>query len=200
MEASVTNIELYRIWKSQEDLGLDWIVARLTAPEATEKMKAGKAFHAALEKAQETEHYSVSANGYAFSFLCDAEMALPQMRECSVTKNYAGLLVKGRVDGIYGKAVSDIKTTEDVDLDRYMESLQWRYYLDMTDADRFDWHIFQMREVRSNDPTRLYEVFGYHKLTQYRYVNLAYDCLKAAQEYKEFAEIHLRPSPETSLK
>jgi hypothetical protein len=176
------------MWKEQEDLDVGWLLNRLLVREQTDKMKAGEAFHKALENAPDSEHYSLSAMGYTFSFLCDAEIALPRLRECSVSQDYEGLRVKGRVDLIDGKTVSDIKTTEYADLERYMEGLQWRFYLDMTGADRFDWHVFQMREVATKEADRLCEVFGYHKLTQYRYASIHEDCLEAAREYREFAE------------
>lgn len=193
METSVSNIETYRIWKAAEDLDISWLIQRLTVREQTAKMKAGEAFHKALEKALETEHYAVSAMGHSFSFLCDAEISLPKLRECSISKDYDGLLVRARVDAISGRTVTDIKTTEDVDFDRYMESYQWRFYLDITGADRFEWPIFQMREVPSDDATICFDVFGFHKLIQYRYDGLHEDCVRAAQEYKEFAERHLPP-------
>src|ERR1700704_282988 len=94
LEASVTNVNLYKIWKEEEGLDVGWLLNKILVREQTEKMKAGEAFHRALEVALETEHYTLSAMGYTFTFLCDAELALPYLRECSMSKEYDGLLVK----------------------------------------------------------------------------------------------------------
>jgi hypothetical protein len=195
LETSVSNLNLYKIWKEQEDLDVGWLLTKILVREQTDKMKAGEAFHKALESTLETDHYSVSAMGYTFQFLVDAEMALPRLREASLSQDYAGLLVKGRVDGITGKLVTDLKTTEQFDAERYVDGLQWRYYLDMTGADRFDWHVFQMSEAKSPGTDVVYEVYGYHKLTQYRYAGMHEDCVKWAREYRDFAERFL-PIPE----
>jgi hypothetical protein len=126
----------------------------------------------------------------------DAEIAMPALREASLSQDYDGLLVKGRVDGITGKLVTDLKATEQFDAERYVDGLQWRFYLDMTGADRFDWHVFQI--YQDGDPATdgfLYAVRGYHKLTQYRYAGMHEDCLRWAREYREFADRFL-PTPE----
>jgi hypothetical protein len=188
IETSVTNVNLYRTWKQEEGLDVGWLLTKILVREQTPKMVAGEAFHNAIEEAQESEHYSLGAMGYVFQFLCDAELALPTLREVSMSKEYDGLLVKGRVDAIDAKIVSDLKTTEQFEPERYLDGLQWRFYLDMTEADRFDWHVFQMRETTSKYCDHLCEVFGYHTLTQYRYDGMHEECLKWAREYREFAE------------
>lgn len=189
LETSVSNVNLYKTWSEEEGLDVGWLLTKILVREQTDKMKAGEAFHKAVELALETEHYSVSAMGYTFHFLCDAELSLPKLREASLSQDYDGLLVKGRVDGISGKLVTDLKTTEQFDAERYVDGLQWRFYLDMTGADRFDWHVFQMKDAtQPADENLVYEVYGYHKLTQYRYAGMHEDCLRWAGRYKDFAE------------
>lgn len=184
LEARVSNINLYRTWKGQEDLDVPWLVHKLTHDEPTEKMKAGTAFHKAVElSSYGGTHYVLTANGYTFDIVCDVDIAMPQLREAKVWKDYGELAVNGTVDGLLPKVVMDLKTTEYFDADNYLDGLQWRFYLDMTGADRFDWHVFQMSQRKE----QTYEIYGYHQLSQYRYQGLHADCLKAAEEYREFA-------------
>jgi len=194
MEVSVSNLDLFGIWKADEDLDVGWLVQKITGPrEQTEKMACGEAFHKALEMALEGEHNVLSAMGYTFRFCGDFELALPVLREVKVNKEYSGILVKARVDALEARVVHELKTTEQFDPDRYLDRLQWRFYLDMTDSDRNDWHIFQIKQSGYEDDKE-YDVYAYHKLTQYRYQGLHDDCLRAADEYRQFAEKFLIPA------
>jgi hypothetical protein len=190
LSTSVSNVNLFKTWSEEEGLGVDWLIDRILVRTETPAMKAGTAFHAAVENAGDTEHFVLKAMGYTFEILCDMEIALPRLREVSISQEYDGLLVRGRVDGIDGKIVMDLKTTEQFDAERYVDGLAWRYYLDICGADRFDWHVFQVRHVTSNDPEqpKLVEVYNYHLLKQYRYAGLHEDCLDWARRYRAFAE------------
>lgn len=192
MEARVSHLELYRIWSGMDNVGVDWILNRLASDEPTEKMQKGTAFHKALEMAEPgNDCYTLCALGYTFHILCDVDLTLPPLREIKLRKQYGDLTVSGTLDGLCGNTVTDYKTTEQFDGERYMESLQWRFYLDLSGADRFDYQVFQMKEKKEKE----YEVYGHHKLTQYRYADLHSDCLKAAQEYSRFAEQFLVSAP-----
>lgn len=192
MEARVSNLELYRIWSGMENTGVDWIVNRLADNAPTEKMEKGTAFHKALELAAAgTDCYTLTAMGYTFHVLCDVEISLPSLRETRLVKDYEGLTISGTLDGLTGNTVTDYKTTEQFDGERYMESLQWRFYLDLSGADRFDYKVFQMKEKKEKE----YEVTGYHTLSQFRYADLHSDCLKAARDYKRFADTFLQARP-----
>jgi hypothetical protein len=184
LEARVSWLEEYRRWKLMEDVEPNWLVTRLTTDETTEKMLAGTAFHKAFETADAREHNVLTANGYRFDILCEAEICLPQLQEVTLTKPYGELLVRGTLDGLGGAVVTELKTTGQFDPDRYMESLQWRFYLDLSEADRFDYHVFVTNECGEKH----YEVYQYHQLTQFRYPKLHSDCQDAADEYRLFAE------------
>jgi hypothetical protein len=183
-QTRVSHVDLYRIWKAGEDLDVGWLLNKLTTDEPSPKMLAGTAFHQALELSDGTDAYTLHALGYTFHILCDIDLALPPVREVQLSRQYGDLIVNGRLDGLSGNTVIDYKTTEQFDADRYMESLQWRFYLDLSGADRFNYQIFQMSECGE----LTYEVYAYHALTQYRYADLHKDCAKAAEEYYRFAE------------
>jgi hypothetical protein len=91
------------------------------------------------------------------------------------------------------------------DAEQHLDGWQHRFYLDIFDADRFDWHIWEVAEMKDSktkakqaefdeDPlttlensSRFYEVYAHHLLTQYRYPALEEDCRRLALEFRDFA-------------
>lgn len=192
MLARVSNIEAYRKWAHEEprewetEMSLDDLVRFLTSDEPTEPMRAGTAFHHAIEQAAFGEHDTLKADGYTFR-MPDAEIALPELREHRAYRDYGALTVTGQADCVHGRVIIDHKTTGKVDLERYMGGYQWRFYLELFDADVFHWHIFEISET---DPLT-YRVAAPQLLTAYRYPGIAADCDRLAAEYLEFALEHL---------
>ena len=99
--------------------------------------------------------------------------------------------MSGQVDAIEGKTIYDHKSTERFDAEKYLESWQHRFYLDIFDADRFVWNVFEMKNigetVQDEAVSQLYEVRALHPLVQYRYPALETDCTALALEYLDFA-------------
>lgn len=185
---SVSNLDLFRFWKDEEDLDLEWLVARLRGEEETESMRVGSAFHAALENLKvETE--TLVHGVYRFDINCDCEIAASMVRELPVEALYGKLLVRGRVDSVCASEVVDYKTTERFDADRFMGGYQWRFYLDMLGMDSFCWKVFVLREFGD---AGCYEVKDFHVLRQKRYPGMHDDCCRLAEEYHRFSVEHLR--------
>jgi hypothetical protein len=190
LSASVSNIDLFHMWRGNEDLDVGWLLNRLSGAEPeTEQMKAGKAFHKILEAPDFEEQTELTINfegqSYWFSIQCDIILALPAIRELSVEYCYGDLLVRGRVDGLDGNRVIDYKTTAQFDADRLMEGYQWRFYLDMLGANSFTWKVFVLSQY--GQPGH-YDVIQTHDLTQYRYPGLHEDCVRLAATYCEFTK------------
>lgn len=193
MLARVSHIEAYRRWTNwqplfdgQEEPSLDDLVRSITTDEPSEAMKVGTAFHAALEVVGHGTHDVLFANGYRF-ILPDADVELPAIREMRAHSEYGGLTVTGQVDGVSGKVITDHKTTSKVDVERYLDGCQWRFYLDLFDANEFRWNLFQIKEVAPNE----YQVAAPQVLVAYRYPALHDDCAALAADYLAFAEQHL---------
>ena len=183
LPASVTNLELFRVWRQREDLSHDWLLNRIRGLEPpSESMLAGRAFHEALEGAGGDRISTFARGPYRFDFSCDAVIPATPLRELPVEKMYGELLVRGRVDSWVGGEILDYKTTKKFDADRLMEGYQWRYYLDMTGCDSFCWKVFVMREL--GEP-QSYEIYQSHTLYQKRYPSLHEDCERLAREYLE---------------
>lgn len=189
MLARVSSIETHRQWLNwkplfdgQEEPTLEDHIRFLTVDEPTEQMMAGTAFHKALETAQDGEHDALSANGYTFH-LPDAELSLPAMRELRGYRQYGPLTVTGQVDGIEGVVITDHKTTSRFDLERYLDGCQWRFYLEIFDADVFVWNVFEIKET---DP-KVYRVKPPQIMRAYRYPGMASDCERLAADFYDFA-------------
>lgn len=178
----VTNLDSFRIWKGTEGLDLDWLMTRLQdKTEPSDAMKAGTALHKALESACEMDVGTLAIDDYRFDFNCDCRIVLPVIRECELSRQYGDIQVVGHFDGQIGNMIVDYKSTEQFDPERYMESYQWRFYLDMGGCDVFLYQIFVIREF---GPPGCYEVLDTHQLKQYRYPELHSDCEKLVSEYR----------------
>ena len=184
MLARVSSVESFRRWRQDDEATAADLVARLTDFQPTEPMLAGTAFHAALEVAKPGDYDRLEANGYTF-ILPDSAIALPDIRELRTEKVYGPLTVTGKLDALYGKRVEDHKTTASFHPDGYLEGCQWRFYLDMFEADVFRWNVF----VITPDPKleKTYNVKPPQLLEQCRYPGLHDDCMDLARDFHEFA-------------
>ncbi len=194
MLARVSNIEAYRQWKNwqplfdgQEEPTIEDLVRFITVDEPSEAMKAGTAFHKAIENAGDGLHTAFEADGYTF-LLPDAELTLPVVREMRAEGQYGALTVTGQVDAVAGRVVVDHKTTGKFDPERYLNGCQWKFYLDIFDANEFRWNIFVLKEL---EPLT-YGVGAPQSLTAYRYPEMHEHCEKLAADYLAFARVHLR--------
>ncbi len=189
LRVSVTDIDSYLYWKSSEQ-SIEELMSRLRkeGPE-TEAMRAGTAFHKALELAEEGELLFLEADGYRFFLPLaeDLDIQLPTIRELKVEREFqvdSNLIVTlvGKVDALYGDIVYDHKTTGKLDLDRFMDSYQWRMYLRQLNANTFQYNIFETSEIDE----RCYNIVGYHEFKQYRYPDLDQDCRLMLAEFLDF--------------
>lgn len=182
---SVSSLEMYRSWRASEELDLEWLLRRLRGEEPqTEAMAAGQALHSAIENAPEMETMNLASGDYKFYFQCDDEIQLVPARELAIEKDYGGITVRGRVDALHGRTITDYKSTQNFDADRLLEGYQWRYYLDMCECDTFIWKVFVLKE-------RFYREFAItqvHELKQYRYENLHKECNALAQDFLGFVQ------------
>ena len=188
MRTWVTKLETFRRWQLDESATLQDLIERLTTFEPTEAMKAGVAFHKALETIKVGDYPALECDGYTF-LLPDGRVEMPEVRELRLVVDYADLKVTGRVDAIQGNIVTDWKTTSSFNPDGYFDGCQWRFYLDMFEADVFRWVIFEI----TPDPKApmLYRVKPPHVLEQVRYPGLHEDCERMASEFHEFIKEHM---------
>jgi hypothetical protein len=121
-------------------------VRRMTSFESSPAMDAGTAVHKLIEDIGYgviPEHSDVL--GWHVHFDLDAEAAVPLSREVPLYREHNGIPLFGRCDAMNGTTVHDIKTTSAIDIDRYMDSYQWRAYLWMSGRQRFVYDIFRVK-------------------------------------------------------
>jgi hypothetical protein len=177
---AVTELETFRYWKGQEDpLTADLVADLSRKVEPTPQMQAGSALAKFFETAAAGggDFYAVNSGEWTFDFgALDHQFQLPPFREVKGEKIYetpSGLVtLVGKVDGLDGKVVHDEKLTEKLDIERYyLDSLQWRAYLDMFGADKFVYDVFLARYQKKNDVVvgRVVEIKDYQPVPFYRY-------------------------------
>lgn len=204
MRARVSDIEAYRYWRADETAELAPFLDRLRGGwEGSVNTRAGTAFHAAIERCSPGDFDVLQAEGHVFFIDTDAEIELPEIREIRCGKDYivdgVACHVSGQVDAIEGKRVDDHKTTGQMDAERFFTGCQWKFYLDIHDADVFRWNVFEIREasdrflkgqenIPEGDP---WVVFNAHRLQQFRYPSMGADCQRLAEDFFRFARIHL---------
>jgi len=185
---SVTEIDALRWFRADEEADLVDFLRRLRKEEPpTEAMLAGTALHKALETATEGEVKGFSVDGFSFSFDADATIDLPAIREIKgVTEYRVGdttAVVVGKVDAIHGRRIDDHKFTARYDAERFLDSYQWRIYLDIFDADEFRWNVFEGRE----SAPRNYIINAVHPLIMHRYPGLWQDVTREVAGFVQFA-------------
>ena len=192
LRVSASDLDAFRRFKASEDIHLADLLAQLRRElPPTPAMLAGTALHKALELASFGEFEALEANGHRFLFADDVEIALPDIREMKVTadRQIGDVLVTlvGMVDAVHGRSVTDHKFTARFDPERFLNSYQWRVYLDLFDADHFEWIVYEAKEV--DDLTFL--VTDIHRLSAHRYPTMAADIDRELYAFVDFAKAHL---------
>lgn len=188
----VSQVDVFRAWEEDPEADMVWLLKALAGGDPAEDMKRGTAFHAALEKMGECETDKIESQGFTFVFDGDFEIPNFPIKETRRNKDYDGIVVSGQVDAINGAHILDHKAATYFDAERYMQKYAWRYYLDIFNAYRFTWFVWEMQET---DEPRSYVVRDLHRLEQFRYPGLERDCRDLAQRMKVFAEQHLQVVP-----
>lgn len=205
---SSTTIEQFRRWKHTEYDDFEKELeaeARLLATidkqpfEPTIQMMRGTAFDKIIENPpmyyDGGKYTFLFANGLLVEFLeADINFAvkkqLPGIWQQKYTKLYDidGLMIEvvGVADMLYGNLVIDNKTTwSGFDYDNYAASAQWRFYLEIFEADQFRYNVFEFRADR-NDVIQLRD---YHCFHFQKYAGLERDNLSLVAEFVRYLEI-----------
>jgi hypothetical protein len=192
VRVSVTELDSFRRWQGDEEADLETLLRQLRKQEPPSRaMLAGIALHKALEQAEPGDVLAFNQDGFRFKFVTNIELALTEFREIKAEKVYIvdgyPVTVVGKIDHMQGKRIDDHKSTARFDAERFLDSYQWRYYLDIFGADVFQWNVFEMAE---DDPEE-FTVFAFHPLRQYRYAAMHEDCLALLRAFLSFARAHL---------
>ena len=203
VRVSVTAIDSYMYFLSQENMTVEELLVRLRGEEPPNtQMRIGSALHKALENAQVGSVSYLDADGYRFLIQPNVELELPALREFKLEGEYQisdslSIELVGKVDAFHGNTVWDHKSTGRFNADRLLEGYQWRFYLDLTGADVFQWNVFEVDQENWSqlDGLTAFNVFGFHTLRQYRYKGMEQDCRDKLKEFAGFLGLDkMRPS------
>ena len=190
----VSNLEDFRKFEQDEDYPFPVFMRRLCGLEPpSTAMLAGTAFHKFLENAiVDSELEVAQIDDFTFIFDDNFELAVNPIKEIRLSKKYVlsgggEIIVSGCVDSLNNLVIEDHKTTSSFDPDRYLEGYQWRFYLDIFQANEFVWNVFEMRP-EGDEEDLVYNVKKLHRLKQYRYPNLHADCCSLVERFGKFLE------------
>ena len=179
----VTKLQAFNLFRSADWFDSDRLIEQLSdKQEENERMRLGTTFHSMIENRpliypdHPFSYDSIKPiNSLAVDSAREVEGSLTiELEQCN-------LIVSGHADAITGSTVIDYKTsTKEPDLDMYIDSYQWRFYLWMFDARCFKYEFFRLKEDKK---TGLYNVEHLTPVKLYRYAGLELDCINLAQDY-----------------
>lgn len=202
----VTALDSFHRWRRGEgyDAGLttEEYVARMIDPDFDNPaMAKGRALHKALELAKAGDYETLEADGFTFHFDDDCEIALPEVRELRCGMDYGPLYVSGQVDVLDGLRVEDHKSTGFFQPETYLDGYQWRYYLDIFEADVFQWNAFPLKpwKERGREVPDHWLVMPVQIIQQRRYPGLHEDCARLAADYYDFRVKFIEPAKRLAI-
>lgn len=190
--------------------------------EGNDKTRFGSAFHAIVEHPEllddlgsptivQVDGLKVCVPYNVAKVAHDHARNHPQMIcEVPITKVYQTekytVQVYGKTDGIEGVAMRDCKTKyRGVSATEYMDSYQWRYYLDMMGLDVFYYDVFEIRyfDGLKQDEYGVYHpvittgrdkqlrplgIIQHEPITCTSYMNMHRDCVNLIDEFMQYIE------------
>lgn len=186
---SVTDIDSFAWYKKIESMTADDMVDRLLRKaEQNEQMKIGQVFHDIMDNPP-NEIDAISRNGFTFLFECESTIIIPQVREIKTEKEYIvdgiRVVLVGKCDGVTANQIDDHKITFKPNPETYLDSFQWRAYLDMFGANKFRYLIYSARK-KGHKSTPLIEIYDISELTMYRYQNMQNDLICGISDLLNF--------------
>jgi hypothetical protein len=219
---SVTTIEKFRRYMTEasafdtEDALLESIKGVF---KGNDKTQLGGAYHQLIEGKFESAGDEFKAGDFIFTVdqarpALDYRLLHPLMvHEMNVQKiyetRYGPIQVTGRVDSIDGIQVRDVKTKFSyLDVQEYMDSCQWKFYLDAEELDTLIYDVFIIKGFESlpfNKPYKLdIRVEDPVEIRCDRYHGMSHDLKTQLNDFMDY--IHnrklfdaLKPAIQTSL-
>src|SRR5262252_1328296 len=204
MRVATTLLEQFRLWSTQGDN--EWMpesellaAIRHEPEKPKDAVLLGQAFHKVLEKPYES--WEPVMNGYSTkvhdgetwrTFFFAADVMVPALDridkravpEVKTTREYGPVTVVAKADVLLGTGIIEYKTkTTAFDFDRYWESLQWRFYLDVFGASSVTYHVFLLGEGK--DGIELRDIVDFRL---YPYPTLHKDCVDAVRRFIDYVD------------
>jgi hypothetical protein len=107
-------------------------------------------------------------DGLMVNIKIDLDLELLPIKEQMITKNIGDIIIRGKLDGMSKTTISDYKFTKNIQLEKYMESFQWKVYLWMTGKNHFVYDLFEVEIIEDNGIVYV-NINNYDKLELMRY-------------------------------
>lgn len=107
---------------------------------------------------------------------------------------YGSIQVTGRIDGIEGAIVRDIKTRfRQMDDGEYRDSFQWRFYLEILDTDIFFYDVFEIKGFERLPDKKPYimpdvQVIAHEALRCERYAGMELDVITLLNDFLQYID------------
>lgn len=201
----VTMLESFRRFRDNvtetydtEEKLIETITGKFTG---NSKTIIGSAFHSIIEnygtKNQETEQSIFKKFGVKFS---NEQIAIAQTHALNIApfipeirshKQYGNIIVSGAIDALQGNVIRDTKTKfRDVTVIDYLNSYQWRFYLDIFGLDRFVYDIFEFKEYKENYAldVSLLQLKKHDPFSCVSYDNMQKDIFSLVNDFSQWAD------------
>lgn len=173
-----------------------------------ESAKYGECFHAIIEGTAKHGNFEINGSGDVTDGYLWKGILIPEAQaqhaiayreahtlgvpEVPVIKKYwtkdFDLIVTGKVDRLIGNWIRDTKTkysSPDIQED-YIDSMQWRLYLEMLGLDTFWYDIFQVSGYKEASDCLKAKIKPLEPLMLKRYPDMPQDCQSAVQELADY--------------
>jgi len=198
MRISATTLESYRLFMQPDQ---DWMTEQELLATIRGKfvpnhnVSLGQAFGRVLE---DPDRYAVpggfrvSANGECFAFGHDVMapcLALIDRRgvfEAKSSKRYGPCDVVSKADHLLGAHLSEFKTTlSSFNVDKYLDSCQWRFMADAFEPLVVTYHVFCLAEATNG----VIELRSIETMNLFPYPALHEDCAALVREFTHYVTV-----------
>ena len=177
-----TGVDGFRFWRGAETYTTEDYLKRILGADASAAMTLGIDFENHLMyQLGFGEGPTINLNG-------SIKVDRPHAVQMWVSKHYEignfRVKVLGKVDAIHGRKVIDWKTTgKGIEADKYLDSYQWRFYLDMLPGyDLFRYEVFRL----SRPSSRGVDVIDQARFDVSRYPGMGVDVHDALADWLGF--------------
>lgn len=212
LRISATTLESYRLWSEQDFMPESELLDTIKGVfKQTPKMLFGQAFGRAIEKADkyrrqdsQGDYYAVpvKAEGEWREYIFPGSVVNPCLEifdrrgvfEVKHTREYGGVTVVAKADQIIGNWINENKTKlSTFDFQRYQDSYQWRFMLDIFGAAGVRYNVFCLNSDGTDEDCDI-ELKSIESFNLYPYPDLHQDCCALLTRFLGYvAERNLEP-------
>jgi hypothetical protein len=188
---SATTLESFRLFMTPDQ---EWMTEASLIDtirgvfQPTQAVRLGQAFGRVLEDPDKylvPGGYACDDYGFALSTIepCLALINRRGLFEVKGTKVYGDCTVVAKADHLYGAHLSEFKTTgSSFNFEKYADSCQWRFMVDIFQPSKVTYHIFEMDDHDNG----VAELKNIHSFDLYPYPKLHEDCAQLVEEFAAY--------------